>query len=72
MLAFIRGSNSFFGAGDLYVKMLPDGEPVQLTHDGKDKLGPAFSPVSSVRAVKAITRPLSLAMGNITRLRKRS
>jgi serine/threonine protein kinase len=47
MLAFIRGSNSFFGAGDLYVKMLPDGEPVQLTHDGKDKLGPAFSPDGS-------------------------
>ncbi len=33
---------------------------------------PAFSPVSSVRAVNAITRPLSLQMGNITRLRNRS
>src|SRR6476646_8497786 len=32
-------------------------------------LGPAFSSVESVRPVNAITRPLSLAIGNITRLR---
>ncbi len=33
MLAFIRGSSSFFGPGQIYVKFLPDGQPVQLTHD---------------------------------------
>jgi serine/threonine protein kinase/sugar lactone lactonase YvrE len=47
MLAFIRGENSFFGAGDVYVKMLPSGEPVQLTHDPKMKLAPSFSPDNS-------------------------
>jgi Tol biopolymer transport system component len=49
MLAFIRGDNSFFGPGDVYVKILPDGEPVELTHDGKNqnKLSPTFSPDGS-------------------------
>jgi serine/threonine protein kinase/Tol biopolymer transport system component len=44
LLAFIRGSGTFLGRGDLYVKMLPSGEPVQLTHDNSVKLSPAFSP----------------------------
>jgi Tol biopolymer transport system component/predicted Ser/Thr protein kinase len=47
MLAFIRGSNSFFGPGDIYVELLPGGEPVQLTHDSKMKLSPSFSPDNS-------------------------
>jgi len=47
MLAFIRGSNSFFGPGQIYVKFLPDGDPVQLTHDSLAKLSPAFSPDGS-------------------------
>ena len=33
LLTFIRGSSTFLGPGDVYVKMLPSGEPVQLTHD---------------------------------------
>ena len=33
MLTFIRGPATFFGPGQVYVKMLPDGEPVQLTND---------------------------------------
>ncbi len=44
MLAFIRGNNSFIGSGQIYVKFLPDGQPVQLTHDSLGKLSPAFSP----------------------------
>jgi serine/threonine protein kinase len=47
MLAFIRGDNSFLGAGDVYVKLLPSGEPVRLTHDPRPKLSPAFSPDNS-------------------------
>jgi serine/threonine protein kinase/Tol biopolymer transport system component len=39
MLAFIRGASTFEGPGDVYVKLLPDGEPSQLTHDGGSKLG---------------------------------
>ncbi|MGC1361738.1 MAG: protein kinase, partial [Silvibacterium sp.] len=54
MLAFIRGSNSFFGPGDVYVKMLPSGEPVQLTHDAKFKLSPSFSPDNSLVAYSVI------------------
>jgi eukaryotic-like serine/threonine-protein kinase len=47
MLAFIRGDSSFFGLGQVYVKMLPDGQPVQLTHDSSQKLSPSFSPDNS-------------------------
>lgn len=35
------------GPGEIYVKLLPGGEPVQLTHDSKTKLGPSFSPDNS-------------------------
>jgi Tol biopolymer transport system component len=47
MLAFIRGNDSFLGPGQIYVKLLPSGDPVQLTHDSASKLGPAFSPDGS-------------------------
>ena len=47
MLAFIRGNNSFIGRGEVYVKFLPDGQPVQLTRDSSIKLAPAFSPDGS-------------------------
>ena len=47
MLAFIRGPSTFYGAGEVYVKLLPKGEPVQLTHDGQIKLDPHFSPDGS-------------------------
>jgi len=45
MLAFLRGTG---GSAQLYVKLLPDGEPVQLTHDEvKNKVTPIFSPDGS-------------------------
>lgn len=48
MLAFIRGQSTFLGPGDVYLKLLPDGDPVQLTHDGGEKMGPvSFSPNGS-------------------------
>ncbi len=48
MLAFIRGASTFQGPGDVYVKLLPNGEPVRLTHDGTAKVGPVnFSPDGS-------------------------
>jgi eukaryotic-like serine/threonine-protein kinase len=47
MLAFIRGPDTFFGPGEIYVKMLPQGEPVQLTHDELAKMSPVFSPDGS-------------------------
>ncbi len=47
MLTFLRGPETFIGPGDVYVKMLPDGEPVQLTRDSFLKLSPVFSPDGS-------------------------
>jgi serine/threonine protein kinase len=45
MLAFLRSTD---GLAQLYVKLLPDGEPVQVTHDEtKIKLSPVFSPDGS-------------------------
>jgi serine/threonine protein kinase len=40
LVAFIRSSNPFQGPGEVYVKQLPDGAPVQLTYDGGQKMGP--------------------------------
>lgn len=48
MLAFIRGEGTFVGTGEVYVKLLPDGDPVRLTNDGVRKMGPVnFSPDGS-------------------------
>jgi Tol biopolymer transport system component/tRNA A-37 threonylcarbamoyl transferase component Bud32 len=47
MLAFIRGGDPFVTPGQIYVKLLPDGEPVELTHDSRAKLSPNFSPDGS-------------------------
>ena len=43
MLTFIRGPESFVTSGQIYVKLLPNGEPVQLTHDRMLKMMPVFS-----------------------------
>jgi serine/threonine protein kinase len=55
MLTFIRGPNTFFGPGQVYVKMLPSGDPVQLTHDDALKMSPAFSPDGSRIAYSAVS-----------------
>ncbi len=47
MLAFIRGPGVSAAAEQIYVKMLPNGEPVSLTHDDNRKLQPEFSPDGS-------------------------
>jgi eukaryotic-like serine/threonine-protein kinase len=47
MLAFIRGNNPFIGRGQVYVKLLPSGQPVQLTRHEISKLRPVFSPDGS-------------------------
>jgi WD40 repeat protein len=44
MVTFIRGPSTFFGPGQVYVKTLPDGEPVRLTNDDLVKMRPVFSP----------------------------
>jgi serine/threonine protein kinase len=57
MLTFIRGESTFFGPGDVYVKLLPDGEPVRLTNDGFFKMSPKFSPDGSRIAYSTGTSP---------------
>ena len=47
MVAFIHGASTFLGPGEICVKMLPSGEPVQLTHDSRPKMSPVFSPDGS-------------------------
>ena len=42
-----RGPETFAAPGEIYVKTLPDGEPVQLTRDGMKKMSPVFSPDGS-------------------------
>ena len=47
MLTFIRGEGTFTTDGQIYVKLLPDGEPIPLTNDKLTKMGPVFSPDGS-------------------------
>lgn len=57
MLAFIRGEYSFGGPGQIYVRLLPDGQPVQLTNDDMLKRGsPKFSPDGARIAYSAFDR----------------
>jgi Tol biopolymer transport system component len=47
-MAFIVGSDaSFPPTGEVYTKLLPDGEPVRRTHDSWPKYGVTFSPDGS-------------------------
>jgi eukaryotic-like serine/threonine-protein kinase len=55
VLAFIRGESTFEGPGQIYLKELPDGQPVQLTNDGSDKMSPVFSPDGSRIAYTSIS-----------------
>ena len=57
MLAFIRGDAWFLSRDQIYIKLLPNGEPVQLTHDGRAKYAPAFSPDGSRLAFTLIDGP---------------
>jgi Tol biopolymer transport system component len=47
MVAFFRGGRHFFSSGQIYVKLLPDGESKQLTFDSSIKYGPVFTPDAS-------------------------
>ncbi|MEX2272514.1 MAG: protein kinase [Vicinamibacterales bacterium] len=47
MVAFLRGPSSAivpYARSEVYVKALPDGQAVQLTHDNIWKMSPVFSP----------------------------
>ena len=55
MVAFLRGPNTFVGPGQIYVKQLPSGEPVQITRDATQKMSPVFSPDGSRIAYTVVT-----------------
>ncbi len=44
MMAFVHGPETFIGPGQIYVKFLPAGDAVQLTHDDMLKMAPRFTP----------------------------
>jgi Tol biopolymer transport system component len=44
MVAFLRGSTPFLTQGQVYVKLLPNGDAKQLTNDPRGKYGVAFTP----------------------------
>jgi serine/threonine protein kinase/Tol biopolymer transport system component len=54
MVAFFRGGGIFQGTGQVYVKLLPDGESKQLTDDPHPKYGPVFTPDGSRIAYTAV------------------
>jgi DNA-binding winged helix-turn-helix (wHTH) protein/Tol biopolymer transport system component len=56
MLAFIRNGGAFLGKGQVWVKALPDGEPLQLTHADGEVWAPVFSPDGTKVAYTAIDR----------------
>jgi Tol biopolymer transport system component len=45
--------------GQIYLKLLPDGQPVQLTHDSFAKMAPIFSPDGATVAY-SVRRPGSV------------
>jgi serine/threonine protein kinase len=48
MLTFLRAQDpTLFSPGDVYAKVLPDGDAVQVTHDSIPKMSPTFSPDGS-------------------------
>ena len=47
MLAFIRGGDTFLSSDQIYVKLLPNGEPRRVTDDQRSKYGLTFSPDGS-------------------------
>ena len=55
MVTFIRGGKFFFSSGQIYVKLLPNGESVRLTNDAGRKFGPVFSPDGSQIAYTKVT-----------------
>jgi Tol biopolymer transport system component/predicted Ser/Thr protein kinase len=47
MVTFFRGGAYFLGSGQIYIKLLPDGESKQLTFDSTQKYDPVFTPDAS-------------------------
>jgi Tol biopolymer transport system component len=55
MVTFIRGGEFFYSSGQIYVKLLPNGESVRLTNDRGGKFAPVFTPDASRIAYTNVT-----------------
>ncbi|MGI8424479.1 MAG: protein kinase domain-containing protein [Chloroflexota bacterium] len=55
MLTFVRGPGTFQTEGQVYVKLLPDGEPKELTRGTTRIMSPVFSPDGSQIAYTTIS-----------------
>lgn len=60
MLAFYRSANPFGATGQIWLKLLPNGEPVQITHDSREKYNIAFSPDGARIAYSVFPDPRNL------------
>jgi eukaryotic-like serine/threonine-protein kinase len=60
MLAFYRSPGWFFTPDQIWIKLLPDGDPVQVTHDARPKYGIAFSPDGARIAYSVTPHPPKL------------
>ena len=47
MVTFKRGEDGFLSSGQIYIKLLPNGESVRLTNDANRKYAPVFTPDGS-------------------------
>ena len=55
MVVFKRGEDSFLSSGDIYVKLLPNGDAVRLTTEPARRYGPVFTPDGSRIAYTQVT-----------------
>ena len=55
MVVFKRGEDSFLSSGDIYVKLLPNGEAFKLTTEPARRYGPVFTPDGSRIAYTQVT-----------------
>jgi eukaryotic-like serine/threonine-protein kinase len=67
MVAFIRGGDGFLSSGQVYVKLLPNGESARLSNSPEAKYGPVFTPDGSrVAYTQMVESGGSLSWNTIT------
>ena len=58
VLAFIKSGDPFLSAGQIWLKLLPNGEPIQLTHTSGLIFAPTFTPDGTHVAYSAVEEEL--------------
>jgi len=57
LLAYIRGGGPFLSSGQIWLRLLPDGDPIQLTHGTGLIFGPTFTGDGTHIAYSVIREP---------------